>query len=236
MTDTEVAFLRAICENPDDDTPRLVFADWLTEQGGPVNVIWAAGIRAQIWLARGINDPAHLRQAEGFLSRYAQKQVRARLGITSYVTADACERGFPTTIGGYWINVSSVWPRIAYRVPIKRLNVFDAQDAAVVELLTLPGLSALRELHLQTDARAALSESTLLLLAACAALSGLEALTLGFATIGDTAANAILESPYLTNLRQLQLFRMSNSPPLSRKLADRAKARFGQGFDDPIPF
>jgi uncharacterized protein (TIGR02996 family) len=27
------ALLRAICETPDDDTPRLVFADWLQEHG-----------------------------------------------------------------------------------------------------------------------------------------------------------------------------------------------------------
>lgn len=27
------AFLRAICEEPDDDTPRLVYADWLEENG-----------------------------------------------------------------------------------------------------------------------------------------------------------------------------------------------------------
>src|SRR5438046_1084093 len=27
------AFLRMICENPADDGPRLVFADWLEEQG-----------------------------------------------------------------------------------------------------------------------------------------------------------------------------------------------------------
>jgi uncharacterized protein (TIGR02996 family) len=27
-------FLRAICESPDDDAPRLVFADWLDEHGG----------------------------------------------------------------------------------------------------------------------------------------------------------------------------------------------------------
>ena len=32
MTERE-ALLRAICENPDDDTPRLVFADWLQENG-----------------------------------------------------------------------------------------------------------------------------------------------------------------------------------------------------------
>ena len=26
-------FLRAICEQPDDDTPRLAYADWLEETG-----------------------------------------------------------------------------------------------------------------------------------------------------------------------------------------------------------
>jgi uncharacterized protein (TIGR02996 family) len=34
MNDRE-ALLRAVCENPDDDTPRLVFADWLEEHGEP---------------------------------------------------------------------------------------------------------------------------------------------------------------------------------------------------------
>jgi uncharacterized protein (TIGR02996 family) len=28
-------FLQAIVENPDDDTPRLVYADWLDEHGDP---------------------------------------------------------------------------------------------------------------------------------------------------------------------------------------------------------
>lgn len=32
-TDERAAFLHAIRANPDDDTPRLVFADWLQEQG-----------------------------------------------------------------------------------------------------------------------------------------------------------------------------------------------------------
>jgi uncharacterized protein (TIGR02996 family) len=43
------AFLLAICENPDDDTPRLVFADWLQEHGDEAR---AEFIRVQIELAR----------------------------------------------------------------------------------------------------------------------------------------------------------------------------------------
>jgi len=44
MTERE-ALLRAVCENPDDDTPRLVFADWLEEHGEEAR---AEFIRVQI--------------------------------------------------------------------------------------------------------------------------------------------------------------------------------------------
>jgi uncharacterized protein (TIGR02996 family) len=44
MTEREM-LLRAVCESPDDDTPRLVFADWLDENGEPER---AEFIRVQI--------------------------------------------------------------------------------------------------------------------------------------------------------------------------------------------
>ena len=42
------ALLRAICESPADDLPRLVFADWLEERG---EADFAAFVRAQVELA-----------------------------------------------------------------------------------------------------------------------------------------------------------------------------------------
>lgn len=42
----------AICANPDEDTPRLAFADFLEEQGGKESVFRAAYIRGAIRLAR----------------------------------------------------------------------------------------------------------------------------------------------------------------------------------------
>jgi uncharacterized protein (TIGR02996 family) len=44
-------FLQAIAEQPDDDTPRLVSADWLDEHGDPAR---AEFIRVQIELAKGV--------------------------------------------------------------------------------------------------------------------------------------------------------------------------------------
>ena len=49
MTERD-ALLAAVCEQPDDDTPRLVFADWLQEHGEEER---AEFIRLQIELARG---------------------------------------------------------------------------------------------------------------------------------------------------------------------------------------
>lgn len=44
LTDDHRSFLRRIKETPEDDTPRLVFADWLDEWGDPA---WAEFIRVQ---------------------------------------------------------------------------------------------------------------------------------------------------------------------------------------------
>src|SRR5262249_10309152 len=46
------AFLQAICETPDDDAPRLVYADWLMERDDPALVARGEFIRVQCELAR----------------------------------------------------------------------------------------------------------------------------------------------------------------------------------------
>ena len=42
------AFLQTICANPDDDAPRLVYADWLDERGDSLGEF----IRVQVELAK----------------------------------------------------------------------------------------------------------------------------------------------------------------------------------------
>src|SRR3954452_928314 len=70
MTD-RAAFLAAIAAAPDDDLPRLIFADWLDEHGDPDR---AEFIRTQIEAARlGRDDPqrAPLEQrAKALLDRH----------------------------------------------------------------------------------------------------------------------------------------------------------------------
>ncbi len=85
MTDNE-ALLRAILDNPDDDAPRLVYADWLEEQGDPRGEF----ICTQITLTQGGNDRPH----EIALKR------RERELLEQFGAAWACpitDRGVPVT-------------------------------------------------------------------------------------------------------------------------------------------
>lgn len=50
------ALLAAVCQSPEDDAPRLIFSDWLEENG---NDLWASLIRAQVAMAN--EDVRHCR-------------------------------------------------------------------------------------------------------------------------------------------------------------------------------
>jgi uncharacterized protein (TIGR02996 family) len=52
-----LAFLQAIKDEPEDDTPRLVLADWLEERGDPRSEL----LRIQVEMARLPLDAPHLR-------------------------------------------------------------------------------------------------------------------------------------------------------------------------------
>ena len=63
--DHEALFLQAVLENPDDDTPRLIYADWLEERGDPRGEF----IRVQCELANMTEEDDHGRSRGG--SRHA---------------------------------------------------------------------------------------------------------------------------------------------------------------------
>jgi uncharacterized protein (TIGR02996 family) len=59
MHPDEVALLEAVCECPDDDAPRLIYADWLEESGLVACVARAEFIRVQVRLEQIADiDPA----------------------------------------------------------------------------------------------------------------------------------------------------------------------------------
>jgi uncharacterized protein (TIGR02996 family) len=147
----EEALLRTICEQPDDDTPRLVFADWLTEQGGALNTAWAKGIRAQIWFARGATDAATAQQSRLFESVFALEKLHEHLGLRPDVVGD-WERGFPTRAAAPFVTLRKLWPKLAFRFPIRKLGAYEVSTEGMAEFVTWPTLSVLRELNLSPTA------------------------------------------------------------------------------------
>lgn len=53
LTDERLAFMRAIADNPKDDAPRLIYADWLEEQGNEWDDARAELIRVGMRIAQG---------------------------------------------------------------------------------------------------------------------------------------------------------------------------------------
>ena len=80
------SFLRAICDSPDDDTPRLVFADWLEEHGEPER---AEFIRLQCALAADPYRPqrTQLTRREGELFKKFGKRWLGAEGLARWIDA-----------------------------------------------------------------------------------------------------------------------------------------------------
>ncbi|HSQ56299.1 MAG TPA: TIGR02996 domain-containing protein [Gemmata sp.] len=95
MTERE-ALLRAVCENPDDDTPRLVFADWLEENGEAAR---AEFTRLQVQLAAMYREAAPGKEAvekevNRLWLRYGAEWRESLPHIQGVQWHDAFHRGF----------------------------------------------------------------------------------------------------------------------------------------------
>jgi uncharacterized protein (TIGR02996 family) len=121
------AFLAAICENPDDDTPRLVFADWLEERDQPER---AAFVRAQIELARTpVWEPFAVlckwRQTDWLTGNPFRGTLPAVDGFHIEWHPEAFRRGF-----GWRLNVRSqldweqMGPQLLNRVPLGEMHLW----------------------------------------------------------------------------------------------------------------
>ncbi|MCI0705424.1 MAG: TIGR02996 domain-containing protein, partial [Planctomycetia bacterium] len=242
--------LRAILDNPDEDTPRLIYADWLDEHGDPGR---AEFIRVQCRLAERKqrthvpgDDPEEQRAFELF--KQLGTRWLAELLVIRNLRWGGFYRGFP----GVSVTNATTLVRAEEKI----------WSAAPVEMVTLTGLSGnsarvlagsevlgrIRELTLdgyytsrdsekplrtlfhsprmRTLRRLSLphgiGESGIGVVVASPHLTGLEWLTIRPRTMTDSAADAILAAPALANLRGGSF----TSYQLSSSARKKLKARF----------
>ncbi len=228
MTDHD-ALLRAIAENPDEDTPRLAFADYLDELGGDANVARAEFIRLECEIARlAPDDP----DRKGRESRRAELWVTYRREWKAIVPDipginwRGYDRGFLTVLDA---DLMSLFVDRAAELfaaaPIQGVRILAADPVVTASLVALSRLSWLRELDLtacrgprraqdrriaaavgyEWDVEGVLTDEDAAVLARSPGVANLRILRLGGNQITDVGARALAASPYLSNLKRLDL-------------------------------
>jgi uncharacterized protein (TIGR02996 family) len=208
----EDGFLRAIIDNPDDDTPRLVFADWLDEHGDSAGRDRAEFIRIQLELAKLSPEQRRtsfdervvaLRRRQYALFDANGKRwmealpacFRKRLGVEHF------ERGFLARAHGTARRFAEHGERLVSRAPVRVLAVRQAWNC--IELVAgLSWLPRIDQLQLGSNR---LRDAHIRILAASPNLAGLRTLSLYTNRIGNGGAEALARSPHLTRLLRLHL-------------------------------
>jgi uncharacterized protein (TIGR02996 family) len=193
-------FLLEILANPDDDALRLVYSDWLEERG---DLLQAEFIRAQCELAKlRLDDPRYedARKRELAVRLKYERVWRKKLPEwTAYLRIHS-RRGFGgevfTTIPYFAKNAS----RLFKLVPIQHVN-FSQGEPYLERLLRCPQIKQLRTMEIDY---CQFTPTSYRMLTACPHLTGLMGLTLRReANLDMAAAELILQSPHLRNLRTL---------------------------------
>jgi uncharacterized protein (TIGR02996 family) len=175
MTSQHDALYRAICDHPDEDTPRLAFADLVEEDGDPD---WAAFIRTQIGLAR-------VPEYDPVWAECRQSNLQAIRGWAMAHNVPTPPSGFTTE--GHLFRRGFVW-----RVGVRHPDAFNKQAARLFRA------APIRCLQFDDRHRPDLPD-----LAACPDLARLHRLEFTSSEFRANHLVPFAESPHAENLTEL---------------------------------
>lgn len=222
MTD-RTAFLEAILSQPDEDLPRLIFADWLEEQGDAAR---AEFIRVQCDLARlprRSPDWRALAEREMDLLSVHGGHWRAEVPAFPGIVWQDFERGFlsiaqVTSLEGF----TRAAPLVCRVTPLQTAHFVEFGSHDLERLVAVPELSHLRRLSLW---RAAAPRGVKKLVAS-PHLAALRSLTIWAARFDDRAVETLCDTATLPSLTALDLSdNQITNKGLQRLLASPLAAR-----------
>jgi uncharacterized protein (TIGR02996 family) len=192
------AFLQRIRAYPDDDAQRLIFADWLDEEGDPRGQF----IRVQLAIAAlPVDDPARRNlqgQEQALLDAHREGWEAPLRGLA---TGLVFRRGFVEEMKVEAKQFLRHADQIFTASPVRHITLLDVSETlpTVFQSPYLGRLSALTVKNQHTGD--ALAQAA----ARSEHLAGLKRLTLTRNRLGDDAAEQLAASPHLTNLEELDL-------------------------------
>ncbi len=206
------AFLQAVLDEPDDDAPRLIYADWLEEHGDPRGEF----IRVQCALTRlplGVPARRELKARERHLEAAHRRAWLGPLYRLAYLWG--FRRGFAEEVAVRAQDFLADADTFFAATPVRLVRLVNA-GRCVADLASCAHLRRLSALHL-TDNQ--IGPAGARLLAESAHLDRLITLRLGNNGIADEGAAALADSPHLERLTTLNLAGNGIGPAGARALA-----------------
>jgi uncharacterized protein (TIGR02996 family) len=201
------ALLAEICQNPDDDAPRLIYADWLEEHGGTADAARADFIRTQV--ASAYLSEAHplfgdLQKRAAFLLGEHQSNWLVELPEFEDLEFEDFRRGFVNRVKVYSARRFDEYANeLTAAAPLQAIHCPDLGHREIHTLLKVPILRQFREMDLSGHG---LDPTSSALLGQCDYLCGLETLYLYSNRLGDRGALFLGLGGALQSLRELYLF------------------------------
>lgn len=202
----EEAFLQAVLEAPDDDTPRLMYADWLSERGNARGEF----IRIQIEMERldefdSHRLPLELREVE-LLEQHGRRWA-APLGVP--VRDCAFRRGFVERVRQAPSQFANLAERLFRRTPLATVQFVPEADfrrGTLAPLASCPHLGRLRGLDLTgLHFEEPLEEPGLVDFFRSPHLRELAHLSIQY--VGDLTLRELTDLPALPSLRRFEISR-----------------------------
>jgi uncharacterized protein (TIGR02996 family) len=223
------ALLASVYETPDDDAPRLVYADWLEEHGDEADQDRAAFIRAGCRVARlPLDAPERVSaeiQAEALLNRH-KAAWKQELPATVRVRFVQFERGFAFGIRATAAELLRSGGALSRRTAVQEVNIEANTDEQMARLAASPLLGRLRSLPGVNVDRAVRWCSLL----SAPALGGLQRLGLDVYLVGrQPGMRRLLELPTVRRVRALDFncyYTASEAEPRRRALEEFAQTDF----------
>ncbi len=230
----EQAFLEDVIAHPDDDAPRLVFADWLDDRGDADR---AELIRVQCELSRSPDETRRrdlLAREEALLNEHGERWAEPLRGLVdewafvrgfiekvaldmNYPFFDRLEKMFSLVpIRALRLKAADFRPSplLQAEYDLARLRSLDldlenVHDRALRELFSSPGLRNLTSLLVEIESPVDATQVTLKALAKAPALANLTefGLHVGYnpGHLPDPVVQALVRSPHLAKVTRLYL-------------------------------